>query len=252
MQTLKEPRHFVWDERLPEKDKCLIDQINASLARLNEMRALEINVSGPLARSKLAWKLLSYYHALLHRVIALIDGTAVAWNSNCTLSAMLSARAFMETFAVMDRLEDRVTLCLAAENLGALDSLGQNGVFATRDEELLKEYPDTKAVNALSYVKKYDQKAPGFLGHYDQLSERCHPNSLGHNFMFSNLDRSTGSISYVDEKKPGQNAHAIIAAIFLLPLVEPIHKRMHELVMKVSDLQHRVSPVGGMTPKTTP
>jgi len=138
MQTLKEPRRFVWDERLPEKDKCLIDQINASLARLNEMRALEINVSGPLARSKLAWKLLSYYHALLHRVIALIDGTAVAWNSNCTLSAMLSARAFMETFAVMDRLEDRVTLYLAAENLGALDSLGQNGVFATRDEELLK------------------------------------------------------------------------------------------------------------------
>jgi len=48
--------------------------------------------------------------------------------------------------------------------------------------------------------------------------------------MFSNLDRSTGSISYVDERKPGQNAHAIMAAIFLLLLVEPMNKRMHELV----------------------
>ena len=182
MQTLKEARKFVWDERLPES-KAVVERIDQFLARLNEMRALEINVSGPLARSKLAWKLLSYYHALLHRVIALIDGTAVAWNSHCALSAMLSARAFMETFAVMDRLEDRVTLYLAAENLSGLDSFSQQ-IFATRDDELLKEYPGLKAVNALSYVQKYNQKAPGFLGHYDRLSERCHPNSLRAQFSY--------------------------------------------------------------------
>ncbi len=70
--------------------------------------------------------------------------------------------------------------------------------------------------------------------------------------MFSNLDRSTGSISYVDENKPGQNAHTIIAAIILLPLVEPMHERMHELMMKVSDLQHLLSPVGGSPPGATP
>lgn len=250
MQTLKEPRSFVWDARLEETDKAVIDQINASLARLNEGRALEINVEGPLARSKLAWKLLSYHHALLHRVIALIDGTAVAWNCHCTLSAILSARAFMETFAVMDRLEDRVTLYLEAENLGGLDSLGQNGVFATRDEELLKEFPDLKAVNVLSYVAKYDQKVPGFTDHYSRLSERCHPNALGHNFMFAKLDRSNGSINYSDENEPNHNARMIFAAICLLPLVEALNERMHELVIKVSDLQHRLAPVC-RPPKTT-
>src|ERR1700761_7180081 len=146
MHTLKEPRPFVWDERLPAKDKVAIADINSSLARLNEMRALAINVSGPFARSKIAWKLAGYHHALLHRIVALIDGTAVAWNSHCTLSAMLSTRAFMETLAVLARVENRAAFFLHEEDLGGLDSLAQNGVFATRDEELLKEFPATKAI----------------------------------------------------------------------------------------------------------
>jgi hypothetical protein len=58
----------------------------------------------------------------------------------------------------------------------------QNVVFATRDEELLREFSDNRAANILSHIKKYDQKASDFAGHYDRLSERCHPNSLGHNF----------------------------------------------------------------------
>ena len=139
MLTLTKPRHFIWDERLQEAEKQTLAEINVCVDRLNESRALEINVSGPFAESKIAWKLASYHHALLHRVVALLDGTAVAWNARCTLSAILSARAFMETFAVMDRLVTRVGIYFAAEDLGGLDSLGQNGVFATRDDEMLKE-----------------------------------------------------------------------------------------------------------------
>src|SRR5260370_39878600 len=93
MVTLREPHRLTWDERLTDADKALVAELNASLDRLNCRRAVEINVSGPFARSKIAWKLSVYQHALLHRIVALMDGTAVALNNRCLLSAVLSARA---------------------------------------------------------------------------------------------------------------------------------------------------------------
>jgi hypothetical protein len=166
---LKEQHYLIWDERLPES----VSEVNASLKRLNELRAVEINVSGAFARSKIAWKLGTYHHVLLHRIVALMDGAALAWNARSTLSAMLSARAFMETLAVMAELESRVAEFLAREDLGALDALAQKGIFASRDPEWTKEFPETMAVSVLTYIDKFDKRASGFRGHYDRLSERC-------------------------------------------------------------------------------
>jgi hypothetical protein len=78
--SLKEPTHLAWDARLSEADKKLIGDLNASLDRLSGMRAVEINVSGKFLRSKIAWNLATYQHVLLHRLVALMDGAAVAWS----------------------------------------------------------------------------------------------------------------------------------------------------------------------------
>ena len=201
-------------------------------------------MTGHFACSKIAWKLASYQHVLLHRIVALMDGAAVAWNSHCTLSAILSARAFMETLAVMAELESRVARLLAAEDLGGLDGVAQRGIFASRDAEWTKEFPET-AVNVQTYIDKFDKVAEGFRGHYDILSERCHPNSLGHNFMFSKLDRSSGSIVFCDEREPARNGQMLLAAVAPLPLVVSISARLDELIEKVAAFQQRVAPVGG-------
>jgi hypothetical protein len=111
---------FIWDDRLTEADKTLIGGLNASVVRLSGLRAVEINVSGKFVRSKIAWKLATYQHVLLHRLIALIDGAAVAWNSRCTLSAMLSARAFMETYAPFHRAIERFGVITSQPVLGGL------------------------------------------------------------------------------------------------------------------------------------
>jgi hypothetical protein len=121
--SLKGPAHLTWDDRLADDDKQLVGVLNASLDRLNGLRAVEINVSGKFLRSKIAWKLATYQHVLLQRLVALMDGAAVAWNNRCTLSAMLSARALMETFAVMAEFERRAARLLKEENLGDLDAL---------------------------------------------------------------------------------------------------------------------------------
>jgi hypothetical protein len=242
---LKEPTYFIWDDRLTEADEKLVGDLNTSLDRLSGLRAVEINVSGKFARSKIAWKLATYQHVLLHRLIALADGAAVAWNSRCTLSAMLSARALMETFAVMAEFERRVTRLLKEEDFGGLDALAQNGIFASRDEELIKDNPETKAISVLTYVDKFDKIAEGFRGHYNMLSERCHPNALGHNFTFSKLDRTDGTVRFCDEREPGRNGKMILAALAPLPLVESVSARLDELIEKVSELHHRIAPVGG-------
>jgi hypothetical protein len=102
----------------------------------------------------------------------------------------------METFAVMAVFADRVADSFAAKDLVALDALAQQGTFASRDPEWVKEAPDTKAINVQTYIDRFDKQAEGFRGHYDTLSERCHPNSLGHNFMFSKLDRTDASVRF--------------------------------------------------------
>jgi len=99
--------------------------------------------------------------------------------------------------------------------------------------------------HVLTFIDKFDKRAEGFRGHYDMRSERCHPNSLGHYFMFSAFDRSEGSTLYSDEREPARNPHMIIAALIPLPLVESMTTRMTDLVFKVADLQHRIAPVGG-------
>ena len=137
MMPMKEPIRLIWDDRLNEIDKKLVEELNASLDRLNCVRAVEINVSGPFARSKIAWKLATYQHVLLHRIVALMDGTAVAWNNHCTLSAILSARALMETVAVIAEFDERVVRLLGREDLGGLDALAQQGIFASRAPELV-------------------------------------------------------------------------------------------------------------------
>ena len=242
--SLKEPTHLIWDDRLTETDKNLVGELNTSLDRLSGLRAVEITVSGKFLRSKIAWKLATYQHVLLHRFVALMDGAAVAWNNRCTVSAMLSARALMETFAVMAEFERRVTRLLKEEDLGGLDALAQNGIFASRDEEMIRDDPETKAINVITYVDKFDKIAKGFRGHYDMLSERCHPNAMGHNFMFSNLDRTDGTVRFCDEREPGRNGKMILAALAPLPLVESLSARLDELIERVSELQHRIAPVG--------
>ena len=137
--ALKEPRHLEWDDRLPEADREKVAQLNEALVRISGLRAVAINISGPFARSMISWKLATWQHALLHRIVALMDDVAVAWNNRCTLSAMLSARAFMETLAVLYDMESQVRRLLNDKDLGGLYALAHRGTFSTRNPDLVKE-----------------------------------------------------------------------------------------------------------------
>lgn len=233
------------EDSFSDQDKQLIADLNGSLQRLDGLRAVEINVSGPFARSKIAWKLATYQHALLHRIIALMDGVGVTWNAKSTLACILAARAVMETFAIFAELENQARKLLADEDLGGLDALAQNGVLATRDPKMVAETPEIQARNILGYIDKFDKRVQGFRGHYNELSERCHPNALGHNFMFGKLDTTTGTVEYSAERNPQRNRQLILAALAVFPLGESLMTKIDKSISEIAELHHRISPVGG-------
>ncbi|WP_024341217.1 hypothetical protein [Bradyrhizobium japonicum] len=215
--------------------------INHEIVELAGRRRQTISVSGHLARSKIAWKIETFAEAVLYRLVALAEGTALSWNAAIPLPAFLCTRAIVETVALLVDFEARTAKLLEAEDLKGLDELTMNRIFSSRDEEWVRAEPKFKTVNVMTHIEKLDRLLPGALGHYERLSERCHPNWLGHHEMFASTDYRNGTVTY-DSSKAMKDGTAIIAGLTLLGVVEHCLRQLRQLSEKVSELHHRVRP----------
>jgi hypothetical protein len=72
--------------------------------------------------------------------------------------------------------------------------------------------------------------------------------------MFSKLDRTDGSVRFLDEREPGRNGQMIMGALAIFPLVESIMTRLDDLILKISEYHHSVAPVSNLAlpPDTSP
>jgi hypothetical protein len=208
----------------PEFGETLVSA-NEALARLSARRRAEITVTGSLALSKIAWKIETFSEAMLYRLVNLGEGAALGWNDDNALCAMLSARAIVETFAVLLDFEHQLKVLLASKDLDAINALAMNRAFGSRDPDWIKDSPDLQAVNVLTLIDKMDGRLlPGARGHYDRLSERCHPNAFGQHQMFTTTDYETGTVTF-NSRKSRRDISAIICGIMLLDLSEAVFDR---------------------------
>jgi hypothetical protein len=76
MTNFKEPTHFVSDDRLTDADKELMADLNAALDRIGGLRAVEINVSGKFALSKIGSKVARSAQVVRGGKGASINGTS--------------------------------------------------------------------------------------------------------------------------------------------------------------------------------
>lgn len=224
-----------------DDDAKSLAAINKEIVGLAERRRQTVTVSGRLARSKIAWKIETFAEAVLYRLVALAEGAALSWNAAIPLPAFLCTRAVVETIALLVDFEGRVAKLLHAEDLNGLNDLTMNRIFSTRDEEWLQGAPEFKSVNVMTHIEKLDKLLPGALGHYNRLSERCHPNSLGHHQMFASTDYSNGTVTY-DPSKAMRDVTAIIAGLTLLGVAGHSLGELSVLSEGVSELHHRVNP----------
>ncbi|NNH41307.1 hypothetical protein HLI03_06270 [Rhizobium laguerreae] len=228
---------------MAESDKEPLSDANAALLRMSDSRAIEINISGPLLKSKLAWKAFVYRHGLHHRIVGLADAIALCLNGRNTLGAFLGARAQIETTSLVHVLQLQLIKAFETSDLGKLNQFLDNATFSTRDPVLVAEYPEIQAKSILSAIDRFDKELTGIRGHYDRLSERCHPNALGQVSMFSRLDRSSGAVSFYEEKDVQANAQSILAGYMLVRIAEIKLSTNDELVIQISELQNRLDPV---------
>jgi hypothetical protein len=183
------------DENLvPEDERADLALINAQLRVLAARRKDRLDLFDyPYRLSKIAWKVAELSNAMTYRFISLADGVALSWNNSNTLSAVLNARAIVETTAIYWEFGRQFSKLADALDFGAVDRLAMNYLFSTKDAKLLKERPELKARQVLSAIDLIDKSLiPHFRSHYDRLSELCHPNSMGHRSLFSKLDSKTG------------------------------------------------------------
>src|SRR5438132_1385850 len=117
------PEGFVADGEIGERAANDVVVFNAILARLRERRLTEIEISGPLLKSMLAWRIATYQQPVLYRVVMLASGCAVNWNGRNLLCAYLAARALMETAAVLLVFERSLGALIKSEDLKGINDL---------------------------------------------------------------------------------------------------------------------------------
>jgi hypothetical protein len=183
---------------VPESERPDLAKVNAELESVAAGLLFQIDIrEPPYSLSKLAWKIALFSNSIAHRFVALAEGTAISWNASNPLSAVLNARASMETFASYYEFGTQLAKLVPLDDFEAIDNLITKCLFGTRDEEMLKEFPDLKARQILNSIDMVDKTAiSGFRDHYDTLSEFCHPNSFGHRGLFSSTDRQTGITTF--------------------------------------------------------
>lgn len=235
---------FQSDADTSEKTARDFTKFNAALARLRERRVKEIAISGPLLKSRLAWMIATYQQPVLYRIVMLASGCAANWNTRNLLCAYLAGRALIETVALILEFDRELQTLLTEKDLGGLDALLMNRMFATRSGELLKEFPATQAKSILTVIQSLDKRTmPGVWEHYCFMSERCHPNSLGHHQLFGVRDRETNVTKYSDWNHPEMHLDHVLAGAMLIEWTEPCMDRLDAAILEVSELQHRVSPI---------
>ena len=229
---------------LSGEDAEMAQAINSSLNRLRARRLKEITVSGPFLSSKLAWKVATYQQAVLYRVVMVASGCALNWNANNTLCSFLAGRALLETVALLLDFEHQLEKFCNRLDFAGIDALVTNRTFATRDAEWINQSPETQAINVLTLIDKLDQRLlPGIRKYYDILSERCHPNSLGHHMFFATLDTDTGTTTFSDNKYREENLGQILGATVLIVAVEECMDRLDQAISALADLHGRADPI---------
>lgn len=228
-------------DKVPADHRADIADINKQLAALAARRLAAIDqIDEPHCRSKTSWKVAVLSNAILFRFITLAEGAALSWNHDNYLSAVLNGRAMVETAAFYWHFVRDFERSAKVNDFGGVDDAASYGLFATRDEELLRDRPELKA-QILKSIDVAEKEIPGFRRHYEGLSEFCHPNSFGHRGLFSSIDKATGITTF--QSRGGESfIHAIKCALGTSALIEVGLNRADRLIPIFAAAHHATHP----------
>jgi hypothetical protein len=228
---------FLIPEGSSATDFQAIGEANEALTAMRTSRVDKIDAAQYIG-SKIAWKLSTLRQPLLYRVVALAESFATNWNGQNIVGAYLPARALIETSALLLELEHELRALIEARDLVAIDALLMNRLFATRDAEWVAEQPAAKAISVLTLIDRLDRRdLPGIRPHYDEMSEICHPNSLGHRLAFGTLNQETGATTYSSGWSRSR-IHSLFATMVLIVIAKDVFDALDLQVRQIASLQN--------------
>jgi hypothetical protein len=182
-----------------------LEEIRRSLAVLEANLPMEVDGFALSSTTKLPFKALWFRDSLCWRMAQLSRSALSSFEDKKLASAILLARASMETCAALWYLSEILEGAVDAQVIGETDQHLMQLLLGTRiDTDVLP-----KSENVLNFVDRVDKTIAGFRKQYEQLSEFAHPNWSGTVLLFSKPVENLG-IAHL-----GENMRAEKEALFV-------------------------------------
>lgn len=170
-------------------------QSNLSLDKLADTRVTRMLLTPSLRRSKVAWKFAMLRQGLTWRLVDLAEGAIREWNEERYLPAMILARSFLETAALVHAINQRMRAAIDSRNLVSLNDIAETEMIGARLQDWIDK-DGYKSTNVLTVLQKMDKAMPGIWRHYEHMSEMAHPNGRGTVQFFARVDRTTAEVDF--------------------------------------------------------
>jgi hypothetical protein len=208
---------------------------NEYLSRLMRLRTHQVSAKGSDNVSRIGWKLAAFRQGSIYRVVMLGQGASSAWNNCNVLSSILCARALLETIAKLYYLQTKLIEPVSTMDIEAISTLLDKQLFSTREEEWLEDGAGSKATNVVTMIEKFNAAVPGIMKHYDLLSEWCHPNWVGQQFLFATTDSKALTTTFSESRGRNHNVlEAIVGAIMIITKFEAMLEELDATATMIS------------------
>jgi hypothetical protein len=167
----------------------------------------------------------------IRRGLSLLESGAREIKQGRPLVAALCSRALLEDAAVLWGFNRQMLPLLEARNVAGIDTLVFPKVFASRRPKDIEEFgEEVRARNILTAIDKMNADHPNIRAVYDELSEVCHPNSLGVFSHFADLFDDKRAVFDDGQDMSDAALHHLIFCGLMFGAEEAIIGQMHTAI----------------------
>jgi hypothetical protein len=164
--------------------------------------------------SKIPFKVLLYREALIWRMVELGRSAFQSFERDNLVSAIVLARAAVETSAALWFLCAKVTAAVESNALGDIDEYLMKMVVgtATSASETEAETADRtlpRPVKVNAFLKQAEKDIEGYSHQYGILSEYAHPNWAGTVLLYAKHDPATAVTAFGQNIRKGDSSKII-------------------------------------------
>jgi len=172
---------------MDETPTALMDEIRGRIEVLESNLPANVDAMAVSRTSKLPFKVLLYREALIWRMAELARGAFDNFATDSLVSAIVLARAAVETTAALWYLCAKVATAVESKDVGNIDEYLMKlnvGIATGAPTEVKMPRP----VRVDKFLKQVERDIPGFSHQYGILSEYAHPNWAGTALVDSKSD----------------------------------------------------------------